>query len=158
MEAIGDAVVLEQLLVADGEQGTAQRGEDRQLIVRPFDRHQRGAQRLDLVAIVKRLAAHEQVLHAARLERFDVGPRDVFAEAHEAPEENADVARLHRDAPAGRVALGDGPAALRHQPVDKGADRVREALLDLPCCDEPLAIRFGHGQHDDGRLPGVVVP
>ena len=99
MESAGDAVVLEQLFVADREQRAAQRREHRQLIVRPLDRHQRGPQRLDLVAIVKRLAADEQVLHAARLERFDVGARDVLAEAHEAAEQDADVTRLQRNAP-----------------------------------------------------------
>ena len=72
MEPAADVVVLEQLLVANREQRAAQRREDRELIVRPFDRHQRRAQRFDLLAIVERLAANEQMLDAARLERFDV--------------------------------------------------------------------------------------
>ena len=70
--------------------------EHRQLIVGPLDRHQRRAQRLDLLAVVERPAADEQVADAARFERVDVRPRDVLAVADEAPEQDADVARLDR--------------------------------------------------------------
>ena len=68
---------LEQRLVADREQRPAQRREHRQLVVRPLDRGERGADRLDLLAIVKRAAADQHVRDAARLERLDVRPRHV---------------------------------------------------------------------------------
>ena len=90
-------VVLEQLLIANREQRAAQRREDRELIVRPLDRHQRRAQRFDFVAIVERLAANQEMLDAARLERFDVRPRDVLTEADEAAKQDADVTRLERN-------------------------------------------------------------
>ena len=64
---------LEQVLVVDREQRSLQRREHRQLVVRPLDRGQRRADRLDLLAAVKRLAADEQVRDAARLDRVDVG-------------------------------------------------------------------------------------
>ena len=51
----------EQRLVADGEERPAQRREHRQLVVRPLDRGQRRADRLDFLALVKRLAADEHV-------------------------------------------------------------------------------------------------
>ncbi len=94
---------LEQLLVADREERAAQRRKHRQLVVGPLDRRERGAQRLDLLALVERAAADEHVRDAARLERLDVGARDVGLPAHEAPEEQADV--LGRDL--------DGRAPLR---------------------------------------------
>ena len=84
---------LEQLLVADRKQRPAQRREHRQLIVRPLDRGQRGADGFDFFAIVEGLAADEHVADAARLERADVRLRDVLAEADEAPEQDADVLR-----------------------------------------------------------------
>ena len=86
--------VLEQRLVVDREERAAQRREHRQLVVGPLDRRERRAHRLDLLAIVERLAADEQVRHAARLERLDVRPRHVVAEVEEAAEQEADVPRL----------------------------------------------------------------
>jgi hypothetical protein len=52
MKPSAQVVILEQLFVADAEERATQRREHRQLIVGPLDRHQRRAQRLDLVAIV----------------------------------------------------------------------------------------------------------
>ena len=72
METLVAMAIGEQRLVVDREQRAAQRREHRQLVVGPLDRRQRGANRLDLLAVVKRLAADEQVRHAARLERVDV--------------------------------------------------------------------------------------
>src|SRR5690242_17987512 len=124
MKSASEMVVLEQVLVADREERTSQRGEHRQLIVWPFDRGQGRAQGFDLLAIVKRLAADEQVLHSARVERIDVWARHVVAVAEKAAEENADVPGLQADEPVGMRTLGDFPSALRDQPVDVGADGV----------------------------------
>ena len=63
---------LEQMLVVDREERALQRREHRQLVVRPLDGGQRRADRLDLFASVKRLAADEQMRNAARLDRVDV--------------------------------------------------------------------------------------
>ncbi len=124
-------MILEQVRVANREKRPAQRREHRELIVRPLDRHQRGAERLNLFAVVKRLAAHEQVVDTARLERFDVLARDVLTETHEPAEQDADVPRLERHALARIPALGDRPAALTHKPVHVRADRVGQRRLDL---------------------------
>ena len=86
---------LEQLFVANREERSAQRRKHRQLIVRPLDRGEGGANRLDFFALVERAPADEHVRDAARLERLDVGPRDVGLPAHEAAEQEADV--LGRD-------------------------------------------------------------
>jgi len=50
MEMLVMMAIREQRLVVDREQRAAQRREDRQLVVGPFDRRQRGANRLDLLA------------------------------------------------------------------------------------------------------------
>src|SRR5204862_6962241 len=94
MEAAEAVPPLEQLLVADGKQRAAQRGKHRQLVVRPLDRRERRADRLDLLAVVERLAADEHVRHAARLECAHVRLGDVLAEAAAAAEQDADVAAL----------------------------------------------------------------
>ena len=90
---------LEQLLVANREERASQRREHRQLVVRPLDRGQRGADGFDFLALVKRSAADEHVRDAARLERLDVGARDVGLPAHETAEQKADVLRRDLDRP-----------------------------------------------------------
>src|SRR4030095_15087374 len=112
MESAGENVILEQLLVADGEQRPTQRREDRQLIVWPLDRHQCGSERLDLVTVVKRLAADEQVFDTACFERLDVRPRNVLTETHEAAEQDADVAGLEWETRAGGAPPGHPPPPL----------------------------------------------
>ena len=82
---------LEQLLVPNRKERSTQRRKHRQLIVRPLDRGERGAQGLDLFALVERAPADQDVRDAARLERLDVGARDVGLPADEAPEQQADV-------------------------------------------------------------------
>ncbi len=140
-----EVAILEQLLVADREERPAQRGEDRQLIVGPLDRHQRRAQRLDLLAIVERRAADEQVPDAARLERLDVRPRDVLAEADEAAEQDADVPRLRsaRACAGSRRSVTVQPLCV-HQPVDVRADRIGQRRLDLARRDD-IAARTARG-------------
>src|SRR3954468_15977376 len=79
----GGAVTLfpfEQLLVTDRKQGTAERREHRQLVVGPLDRGECGANGLDFLAIVKRLAADEDMTNAPRLERLYVRLGHVLAE------------------------------------------------------------------------------
>ena len=62
----------EQFFVADCEEWAAQRRKHRQLIVRPLDGRQRGAQRLDFFALVEGASANEHVRNAARFERLDL--------------------------------------------------------------------------------------
>src|SRR2546427_11141108 len=104
--------VFHQLLVADGEERTLERRVHGELVVGPLDGRERRAQALDLLAQVERAAADQQMRNPARLERLDIGARDVVAERREAPEEQADVARRDRHRLAGPLALGDLPAAL----------------------------------------------
>ena len=66
----GRLLPLEQLLVTNREQRSAQRRKHRQLVVRPLDRRERGADRFDFLAIVKCLAADEHMMDAARFERL----------------------------------------------------------------------------------------
>ena len=136
---------LEQLLVADREQRAAQRREHRQLVVRPLDRGERGADRLDLLAIVERLAADQQVRDAARLERLDVRPRDVLAEADETPEQDADVLAPRPSTGARRRlrSVTFQPLSLT-QPVDERADRVRAATSRSRSPDT-LRVPYGSG-------------
>ena len=90
--------ILKQLLIADRKQRAPQRRKHRQLIVRPLDGRERGAQRLDFRAIVKRPAAYQQMGNAARLERLDVQAASCpVPEADESAEQQADVTRLDRD-------------------------------------------------------------
>ena len=147
MEGAEALLPLEEFLVADSEQRASQRREHRQLIVRPLDRRQRGAERFDFLAIVKCPAADEDVMHAARFESADVGLRHVLAEAEEAPEQNADVARLDG---AAAVHL---PAAVVDQPLDVAAHGVGQRLLDAESRHVAGSIRLGNGQHDNGWLP-----
>src|SRR4030095_10204819 len=96
MKAPGQMVKVEQLLVADREERSAQRRKHRTLIVPPFDCRERRANGFDLLAVVERLATDEQLANAARFERLDVLPRDVFAVADKPAEQEADMARLER--------------------------------------------------------------
>ena len=70
-EAVGP---VEQVLVRDREERSTQRREHRQLVVRPLDRGERRADRLDLFTLVKGASADQHVRDAARLERLDVRP------------------------------------------------------------------------------------
>ena len=87
--------------------------------------------RLDFLAAVERLAADEQMRDAARLDRVDVAPRHVVAEADEAAEQHA------RCAAAGSTRCSVPSTAARDlqplsfdQPGDERADRVRQRFLD----------------------------
>ena len=73
MERAEPVPELEQVLVVDREERPLQRREHRQLIVGPFDRRERRADRFDFLAAVERLAADEQMRNAARFDRVDVG-------------------------------------------------------------------------------------
>ena len=148
----------EQVLVVDREERSLQRGEDRQLVVRPLDRGQRGAHGLDFFAAVEGLAAHEEMRNAARLDRIDIAARDVFAEADEPAEQNRDVPRLDRHAALGAIghALGDLPAVLLvDHPGDERADCIGQRFLNRFARRLQRAVsRIGrrHGQCDHRGL------
>src|SRR5687767_6197460 len=107
--------VLEQLLVANRKQRATQRREDRQLVIWPFDRRKRRAQRFDLLAPVKRAAADQQMVDAARFERVDVSARDVGTETDEAPEQQTHMSRPHGNRRRA-MTLGHLPSAIVNQP------------------------------------------
>src|SRR5262245_60468364 len=94
---------LEQMLVVNRKQRALERCKDRQLVVRPFDRGERRADRFDLFPPVKGFAADKQMRDAARFDGVYVRPRDVFAEARESPKQNRDVTRRDRHAPFAAV-------------------------------------------------------
>src|SRR4029079_12680182 len=118
MKGPGQMVIVEQFFVANREQRAAQRGEHRKLVVRPFDGRQRRADGFDLLAVVERLAADEQLADAACLERLDVLARDVFAVADKPSEQQTDMARLERYPQLRVTALRHRPSTLRDQPLD----------------------------------------
>ncbi len=141
VEAAAQVVVLEQIVVADGEQRPAQRGIHRQLIVGPLDGQQRRAQRLDLLAVVKGLAADQQVADTARFQCVHVVARHVLAVRQEAAEQDADVPRFERYATVRCPPLRHRPSAVLHQPRDVRADRVGQRRLDRARSHEPLRVR-----------------
>ena len=151
--------ILEQRLVVDREERAAQRREHRQLVVGPLDGRERAADRLHLLAFVKRLAADEQVRDTARFERVHVRTRHVLAEVKEPAKQDGHVPRLdghrHRQRVA-RRAFGDGPPALVHQPVHERAHGIRQRFLDGVAGDAAKTIRLGHRQRDDRRLLGLI--
>src|SRR5437867_3050099 len=92
--------ILEQLLIRNSEERSMQRRVDRQLIVRPLDRRERGADRLDFFAAVKRLATDEELCDSARLEGLHILSCDVDSHFFETSEQDADVLRLNPPATA----------------------------------------------------------
>ena len=118
----------EERVVRQREEGPAQRREDGELVVGPLDGRERVPHGADLLALVERAAADEDVGDAPRLERAHVGAGEVVAEALEALEEEAHVARVDGHGLVGPLALGDPPAALVDEPVDERAHRVGQRL------------------------------
>ena len=102
VEAAVGILELEQRVVEHREEAAAQHGEDAELIVRPLDGAQGGAQRAHFFAAVERFRAHQQVRDAARFQAAHIFLRQVGAEIGEAAEENADVLRAHADPGSGR--------------------------------------------------------
>ena len=141
----------EQLFIADREKRAAQRRKHGQLIVGPLDGRQRRPERLDFLALVKGAAANEHVWNSTRLERFDVGTRDIRLPAHESPEEETDVLCRHPDGSIA-AALGHHPLAVLHDPVDEGADSIWNRLLDGAAGHVTAGIRLRYRQRDDRRL------
>jgi hypothetical protein len=157
-KALEAIAIGEERLVAHGKERPVQGGEDRELVVRPLHRGERGAQGQDLLAIVEGPPADEKVRDPSGVQGLRVGAGRVLAEAHELAEEEADVARPHRDSLLGAVALGDGPAALGEEPGDEGPDRVGEGAADRLLGDLPPAVGAGHGERHDGRFFRVLAP
>ena len=164
--------ILEQLLIPDRKQRPPQRRKHRQLIVWPLDRRERGAQRLDFAAVVKRPAADQQMLDAARFERAHVRPRHVLSEADEPPEQQADVPGLDRNQMLFlawleadghrrrrfRGTFGHLPIAFVNQPIHERADGVGKRFLDRRVGDPLFAIRLRHWKHDHRWLLRRIGP
>ena len=150
---------LEQVLVVDREERSLQRREHRQLVVGPLDRGQRRANRLDFFAVVKRLAADEQVRNAARLDRVDVRPRRRPRRSSRTGGTGrrcaaAGSARVARRRPAPRSATGQpfcsSTSQAMNAPTASGSDSSM-ALADA--FSGPAAgVRPRHRQRDDRRL------
>ena len=157
MQRTVSLAVVDQRFVVDREKRPTQRRIHRQLVVRPLDGRERRAHRFHFFAIVKRLAAHEQVRHAAGFERLHVRPRHVFAKMQKAAEQQAHMARL--DPYCNWHFVADGalrhlPVARRQQPVNERTDCGGQRFFNRVAGDAPLAVRLGHRQRDDGRLTG----
>src|SRR4029450_3416173 len=90
-----------------------------------------------------------------RLERVDVRPRDVLPEADETAKEDADVPRPHRHELAADF---DTPTALMHEPVDPGANTVRQRRLDRRGGDTLNRVRLRYRQRDHRRLIARLWP
>jgi hypothetical protein len=130
-------------LIAEREEGTAQRGKDLELVIGPLDRRDGITERDDLFAIMERTPADKDMGYAPCLQSTDVGPCDIAAEATEATEENGNVPWPDRD---GAALLFDRPAALVDQPVDEGADGAGQRFVDAPVGDlAEITVRFRKG-------------
>ena len=151
VEAAVRILELEQRIVEHREEAAAQHGEDAELIVRPLDGAQRGAQRAHFLAAVEALRAHQQMRDAARFQAAHVFLRQVGAEIGEAAEENADVLRADADPGSGH-AVAHLPAALLAEPLNEGRHRVGRAGVDLHVGNIARAVGVWHGQRDDGGL------
>ena len=90
----------EQRLIAQREEGSAQRRKDLELVIGPLDRGDGVAQRDDLFAIMERTSPDQDVGYAPRFQRTNIGSRDVCAEIAEAAEENCDMPWPDRDGAA----------------------------------------------------------
>src|SRR6266566_4117559 len=111
----------EKGVIAEREHRSTQGGIDPQLVVRPLDCREGVAQRDDLLAIVKRAAADENVRDASRLERADIGPGDVSRKVPKATKQNANMARANSN----RVPiLLHSPAACVHQPFNERTNSI----------------------------------
>ena len=158
--------VVEEHVVAEREQRAAQRPEHRQLVVRPLDRGERRAQRLDLLALVEALAADQQVRQAARLERLHVGPRDVDRRpVRTSACRSAGTAGRRRAPGSARARSGRSRSVtvqplVVHQPVDEGGRPRRAALSASDGFVGRPRQSFGlrHGQRDDRRLARLGRP
>ena len=147
-----------QGVVSQGEERPLECGEDRELVVRPLDGGGRGTHGQHLLARVVRAASHQDVRDVPRLQRLDIRPGEVAAVAAHPLEEEAHVPGLHRDRLA-PVALADLPAALRHQPVHEGRDRVGIGLLDAEVRYLlPIAVNLRRRQGHHRGLPGDASP
>ena len=83
------------------------------------------------------------------------GAREVVAEALEALEQQADVARADRRRGSARSRSVTVQPLWWMQPVDEGADRVGQRLLDRESRDlAAVAVRARHGQRDHRGLAG----
>ena len=142
---------LEQRFVADREQGPAQRRKHRQLVVRPFNRRQRGADRLDFLALVERASADQHVRDPPRFERLDVWARDVVLPADEAAKKQADMLRGDGDRRLA-AAFGDLPPAMPQDPLRHRRHGDRERLFDRGRTQVAPLVRLRHRQRDDRRL------
>src|ERR1700737_5434920 len=83
---------LEQPFIVDRKQRPLERSEYRQLIVRPLNRGESGADGLHFLAVVEGPAAYEQMRNPPRFDRIDVRACHVVAEVDETTEEQRDVA------------------------------------------------------------------
>ncbi len=158
MEAAPCLAVLQELLVADGEEGTLEGAVDGQLVVGPLDGREGGAQAFDFLASVKGLAADEEVGDAASLQRLHEGARHILCEAGKAPEEETHVARGDWHGRAGQIALRDAPASLSEQPGDECRDGAGERGVHRRLGQRQAAVGFRHGERDDRGLPVDRVP
>src|SRR5262245_26750373 len=152
VQAADARAVLEQRLVAHREQWPAQGAIDGQLVIRPLDGGERGAQTLDLLPLMERLAADQHVRDAPRLERLDIRLGDVGAPLRDAAKEQADVARRHRDLLPWPVALRHAPAAVLDEPPDERGHRVRQRGVDGRLRQSPAPVGTWHGKRHDAGL------
>src|ERR1019366_4240112 len=124
-----------------------------ELIVRPLDGAQCGAQRAHFFAAVEGFRAHQQVRDAARFQAAYIFLRQIGAVIGEAAEEDADVLRADAG-PGSATAVAHLPAALLTEPLNEGRHRVGRASVDPDVGEVARAVGERHGQRDDGRLAG----
>src|SRR5688572_17738315 len=94
---------------------------------------------------------------ATCFECFDVRSRDVLAVADEPSKQNAYMTGFERHTRPGTSPLRHRPAAAPDEPLDVGADGIRQRGFNGPGRDELLRVGFRNWERDDGWLLWVVL-
>src|SRR5215467_4259562 len=90
----------EEQVIRNREQTASQCRENGKLVIRPFDRVQRGAHRFHFLALMKRTRLPELMRDVSSLQGVHVSAAYIGAERDELPEEDRDMTGFDRDQPA----------------------------------------------------------
>src|SRR5438876_8226429 len=101
----------QQQIVADGEQASFQRSENRKLVVRPFNGIESRANGFHFLALMKGSGLPELMGYVPSLQRVYIIAGHVLAPRHESPEENGHMLRSDRYQHVSRIGVSHFPSA-----------------------------------------------
>ena len=153
MEAPVRILEPQQRVVEHRVKAAAQHGEYAQLIVRPLDGAQRGAQRPHFLAPVEAIfePTSRCAMPRASRQRTYSCVRSVPKLVKRRNRMQTCSGRTPTHVPVDAVA--HLPAALIAEPLDEGRHRVRRAGVDLHIGNIARAVGMRHGQRDDAGWP-----